>query len=186
MRYVCAVFHKINLLSFIDKLLDWLVDWLNAALTWWWPYKQQNLTQLAILSCIPYWVLRKLWIFSNYKHDSSHICQMKWMWQLQAYPTSASKTRKKKKCHSCWEICEAQGSRRRSKKVDKGQSAGAIEGHFINSKNRTRFFTTKGFLRIVDGFFLKITGFLSKVYEFSLRVKCPLGVTQKNFWNHAL
>ena len=39
------------------------------------------------------------------------------------------------------------------------------EGHFTRSKERTRFSKTKGFLRILDGFFLKTKGFLPKVYE---------------------
>ena len=39
------------------------------------------------------------------------------------------------------------------------------EGHFTHWKKRTRFFRTKGFIQIFDGFFLKTKGFLPKVYE---------------------
>ena len=42
------------------------------------------------------------------------------------------------------------------------------EGHFTPSKKRTRFFRTKGFLRIFDGFFLQTKGFLLKAYEIFL------------------
>ena len=44
-------------------------------------------------------------------------------------------------------------------------SEAGVEGHFTPSKKRTRFFRTKGFLRIFDGFFLQTKGFLPKAYE---------------------
>ena len=40
-----------------------------------------------------------------------------------------------------------------------------IGGHFTHWEKRTRFFRTKGFIRIYDGLFLKAKGFLPKVYE---------------------
>ena len=50
-----------------------------------------------------------------------------------------------------------------------------IEGHFTPSKKRTRFFRTKGFLRIFDGFFLQTKGFLPQAYEIFWS-EMPLGV----------
>ena len=49
-----------------------------------------------------------------------------------------------------------------------------IEGHFTHWKKRTRFFSTKGFLQIFDGIFLKTKGFLPKVYEI-FGSEMPLG-----------
>ena len=48
------------------------------------------------------------------------------------------------------------------------------EGHFTRSKERTRFSKTKGFLRILDGFFFKTKGFLPKCTRF-FRSEMPLG-----------
>ena len=45
------------------------------------------------------------------------------------------------------------------------KSYDSIKGHFTHWKKRTRFFSTKGFLQIFDGIFLKTKGFLPKVYE---------------------
>ena len=63
--------------------------------------------------------------------------------------------------------CNLQSGRQKysEKKARLGTKKFLGEGHFTHWKKCTRFFRTIGFIRILNGFFLKTKGFLPKMYE---------------------